>query len=374
MSGQKVTLAEVSDIRGGGKLGLTSANFTEHGVPAYGAGGVNGRVSQIEYRRPGIVLSSIGARCGKCFYADGDWSTLANTQVILPDLLVVNPRFLWYQLNDESSWHRSGTAQPFIKPADVKAREIHLPPIEEQRRIADILDRADELRAKRREALAHLDELNRSIFLDMFGDPQSNPMDWPRAELGSYITAGPTNGLYKPSSDYGSGTPIVRIDSFYNGVLMALGSLKRLALSEGDLVRFALRADDVLVNRVNSLEYLGKCAIVPELREPTVFESNIMRLRLDVTMLAPRYAVDFLCSDYVRDQIRSSAKRAVNQASINQKDVRSFQINVPPLGLQSEYVRRRSVIEQVAARQRLGLHLQEEVFVSLRRQAFAGQL
>ena len=165
-----VGLGSVSRIVAGGKSGQSGNDFVKVGFPAYGAGGLNGYLDSFEYENAAVVLSSIGARCGKCFFPTGKWSSLANTQLIFPDLKIVDRRFLWYQLNDERRWHRSGTAQPYIKPSDIRSNRVFLPPIPEQRRIAAILDQADELRAKRRSALALLDELADSIFIDMFGD------------------------------------------------------------------------------------------------------------------------------------------------------------------------------------------------------------
>jgi type I restriction enzyme S subunit len=94
---------------------------------------MNGFLPDYEFDEPAVVLSAIGARCGKCFFAEGKWASLANTQVIFPDPARADAKFLWYQLNDERRWHRSGTGQPFIKPADVKAQRVVLPPLPEQR-------------------------------------------------------------------------------------------------------------------------------------------------------------------------------------------------------------------------------------------------
>lgn len=163
----------------GGRLGLSGNDFVEKGYPSYGAGGLNGYLTKAEFSEPAVVLSSIGARCGKCFYAAGEWTSLANTQLIFPDPSQADVRFLWHQLNDEGRWHRSGTGQPFIKPSDVKAHHVFLPSLDEQRRIARILDQAETLRAKRRQALAKLDSLTQSLFLEMFGDPLSNSPRWP---------------------------------------------------------------------------------------------------------------------------------------------------------------------------------------------------
>jgi type I restriction enzyme S subunit len=154
----------------GGRHKLSGKHFVETGFPAYGAGGLNGYLPEAEFNRDGVVLSAIGARCGKCFLAQGRWSSLANTQIILPDLKRADVRFLWYQLNDETRWPRHGLAQPFIRPSDVKAHRVVLPPLPEQRRISAILDKADALRRKRKRAIGLLDNLTHSMFLEMFGN------------------------------------------------------------------------------------------------------------------------------------------------------------------------------------------------------------
>ena len=124
----------------GGRLGLRKNNYCAQGYPAYSAAGKDGFVSQYEYDTDGVILSSIGARCGKCFYATGKWTTLANTQIILTNEKRCLSRFLWYIVNDEQYWHRSGTAQPFIKPSDIRNSWIPLPTIAEQNELVTFLD------------------------------------------------------------------------------------------------------------------------------------------------------------------------------------------------------------------------------------------
>jgi len=179
-----VPLSSIAEIIQGGRLKLSGNDFVDDGFPAYGAGGVNGFLPVAEFEKPAVVLSSIGARCGKCFLTEEKWTSLANTQVIVPNDDLADTQFLWYLLNDEGSWHRSGTAQPFIKPSDVKKRLIPLPPLDEQRRIAAILDKADEVRSKRKAALETLETLSQAIFIEMFGDPVTNPMGWPLEMFG----------------------------------------------------------------------------------------------------------------------------------------------------------------------------------------------
>ena len=174
----------------------------------------------------------------------------------------------------------------------------------------------------------------------MFGDPYVNPLEWKRLKIKDAVIVEPQNGLYKPQSDYvtdGSGTPILRIDGFYNGRVTDFGSLKRLKCSAMEQQRYLLLEDDIVINRVNSIEYLGKCAHVKGLLEDTVYESNMMRMHFDPEHYNPVYICKLLCSQYIYDQIVNHAKKAVNQASINQKDILDFNIYQPPLDLQNQF-------------------------------------
>jgi type I restriction enzyme, S subunit len=256
----------------------------------------------------------------------------------------------------------------------VEGIQIPVPPIEEQRRLAVMLDLADELRVKRRQSITLLEGLAKSIFLDIFGDPSANPKNWPTGNLGEIITDGPQNGLYKPASEYGSGVRIVRIDSFRDGVIPDLSTLKHLKVSGDELARWALRPGDLLINRVNSLEHLGKSALVPTLTEPTVYESNMMRFAVDGNILNPQFLIQVLQSADIKRQILSRAKNAVNQSSINQGDVRALRIILPPLRLQHEFLGEIKAADHIIRGAREQLRKFDELFASLQAKAFRGEL
>ena len=129
----------------GGRLGLTKENdYVSHGIAAYSASGQDGFVEQTEFSNiAGVILSAIGANCGRCFYAEGNWTTLANVQALIPTEKL-DARFLYYRANTENYWTRSGSAQPFIKPSSIKSAWIAYPKARLQRRIAEILSTVDE--------------------------------------------------------------------------------------------------------------------------------------------------------------------------------------------------------------------------------------
>jgi len=243
----------VSTIHAGGRLGFSGNDFVDDGIPAYGAAGLNGYLDTAEYEcADAVILSSIGARCGKCFLVGGTWTSLANTQVILPDPNRVDARFLWYQLNDERRWHRSGSAQPFIKPSDVKAHRVHLPSLPEQRRIATILDHADALRAKRRQVLARLNTLTQSIFHDMFGDIREHLSFGASVEEFRYGTSNKSGQ---------SGRPTLRIPNVIGGALIT-EEITTVDVPNAELERLRLQQGDLLIVRSNgNPDNVGRCAV-----------------------------------------------------------------------------------------------------------------
>lgn len=257
----------------------------------------------------------------------------------------INEEYLFHFLNTnffeqkciESS---KGIAQKNMSTEWLKNYEIKLLPMKVQKNIVNTLNKINNLIESRQQQLKKLDELVKSRFIEMFGDPLLNPYNLITVKLGTVLAVEPQNGLYKPQSDYvvdKSGIPILRIDSFYNGQLRNLNSLKRLNCSDIEKKRYLLKENDIVINRVNSIEYLGKCALITGLIEDTLFESNMMRLHVDETKYNPVYVTYLLCSKFIYNQILSMAKKAVNQASINQKDVENFEIYMPNLNSQNEF-------------------------------------
>jgi len=125
---------------------------------------------------------------------------------------------------------------------------------------------------------------------------------------------------------------------------------------------------------VNSIEYLGKCAWIKELCEPTVFESNMMRVRLNENQVGACFISKLLCTKYIYNQILSRSKKSVNQASINQKDVCSFEIILPPLHLQNKFAAQVEKIDQQKQLLQQSLKELENNFNSLMQRAFKGGL
>ncbi|HAT6933091.1 TPA: restriction endonuclease subunit S [Legionella pneumophila] len=118
-----------------GNTALTKKSYTDGGYITYSATGPDGFLPNFGWVGEGIVLSAIGAQCGKCFWASGQWNSIKNTIVIQSSLGAETTKFLYYLLNGQSNWYLSGSGQPFITLKTAKEKEICLPPLNEQRRI-----------------------------------------------------------------------------------------------------------------------------------------------------------------------------------------------------------------------------------------------
>ena len=125
----------------GGTLikGMCSDEFSEGLFPGFSASGQNVWLEEYAYDCPAIVLSAVGARCGKAFKADGQWGVVANTHCLFP-LANSYRDYLWYLTNQEDWWEKGGSAQPFVKVSETLARPWVFPPLPEQTAIAEFLD------------------------------------------------------------------------------------------------------------------------------------------------------------------------------------------------------------------------------------------
>lgn len=245
-----------------------------------------------------------------------------------------------------------------------------MPPIEEQRRIAGVLDAADALRAKRREAIAKLDTLTQAIFVDMFGDPVGNPRGWRVAMIGDVIESA-TYGTSKKAGPEGE-FPVLRMGNItYEGDL-DIGDLKYVDLTEKERPKHLVQAGDVLFNRTNSAELVGKTCVY-RLADPMAYAGYLIRLRTSAD-LDPEYLGAFMNLPPTKRTLQSMCKSIVGMANINATEVQRIKLPLPPPEMQ----RRFSEARERVARRRDALHAHldrlDTLFASLQQRAFRGEL
>ena len=239
------------------------------------------------------------------------------------------------------------TTLPIINKTNFENFEIDIPSLPEQRKIARLLGAVQRAMEQQERLLVLSAELKRALTHQLFThglsvEPQKQtdigfvPQSWEVLPLGDVMSEDPKNGLYKHNSDYGSGTQILRINDFSNDGDVVNSASHRVLTTASDNKLYGLRNDDIVTNRVNSLSHLGKTALIDQLSETMVFESNMMRFRVDERRVLPRYILRLLNSPICKKQIIGNAKPAVAQSSINQGNLKATLLPLPPIELQKE--------------------------------------
>jgi type I restriction enzyme S subunit len=300
---------------------------------------------------------------------------LANTQVIFPDTKKADVRFLWYQLNDEARWPRRGVAQPFIRPSDVKAHKVFLPPLDEQRRIAAILDKADVVRGKRKYAVQLLDRLTHSIFLEMFGEPTQATADKinPLGDLVTEIGSGwsPTC-LDRPAA---SDEPGVLKLSAITGVEFAARENKALPSDLRPKPGTEVAGGDILFCRKNTKELVGSSVYVWETRPQLYMSDLIFRLIPDRRKINPLFLQTQISLPSQRRRISEmSGGAAGSMPNVSKSRLRDLEIFLPQMEAQIEFDRVIRSARTVRLASLSIINKADSLFYSLQRRAFSGEL
>jgi type I restriction enzyme S subunit len=205
----------------------------------------------------------------------------------------------------------------------LEALDIPVPPLGEQRRIAEVLDRAGALRAKRRAALAQLDTLTEALFLDLFGDPATNPKGWKVSVVGE--TADVQGGLQVSSARKSCPleVPYLRVANVFRGFL-DLSEIKTLRATDGEIARTTLVKDDLLVveGHGNPKE-IGRAALWDGSVVGCVHQNHIIRVRFRGSRLLPRYACEYLNSPGGRRHLLRAGKTTSGLNTISVSEVRT---------------------------------------------------
>lgn len=184
--------------------------------------------------------------------------------------------------------------------------------------------------------------------------PFDIPENWVWCRLGE-ITVSMTNGIYKQDKFYNeNGTGCLRMYNIKDGVIN-FNKLKRMILTPQELETYSMRKNDILLNRVNSVELLGKAGLVNDLSEPLVFESKNIRIRLGETTTLPLYLNYYMLTPFFKEPILKSFKKVTGQASISQEKLIPILIPLPPLSEQTRIVA--EIEKQLALTKQLKEHI-----------------
>jgi len=299
--------------------------------------------------------------------------TVVDVCIIRPNAREHDARWLMRCLNapdcrNQIAGYATGTTRSRISRGNLGKIRIPLPPLAEQRRIAEVLDRAEALRAKRRAALAQLDSLTQSLFLDLFGDPATNPKRWPKGTLGDVATF------------VGGGTPSRARPEFFDGTICWATS-KDMKCEFLDDTQEHITTEAIQQSATNLVpagtvlivvksKILAHSLPIAIARVPTCFGQDLKGMtvseRADVAFVttALRFGKRWLLE----------RARGINTEGLTLDHLKAFPLPLPPIPLQREFARRVTAVEALKTAQRASLAELDALFATLQHRAFRGEL
>ena len=303
-----------------------------------GKDALNGSIIQFD---TGCVLySKLRPNLNKVVIPNQDGFATSEMLPLRPNTKMLTREYLTAFLRSDSfvTWAVSKTAgakMPRLGSKELLGKEIPLPSISEQTRIAEQFDKIDELITLRKEQLAKLDQLVKSRFIELFGDPVVNPKSWETAPLSALIINA-NNGMARRGKDE-DGNIVLRLVELQNGFI-DYSAPNRICLNEIEKKRYELVDNDFLFARVNgNPDYVGRCAVFKSISEPVFHNDHIIRVHFDDTKLNGCFTSVLLNSDYGKRQMREQIKTSAGQYTISQDGIGAIMAILPPMELQKQF-------------------------------------
>ena len=285
----------------------------------------------------GTILYTIFATLGEVCILNIEAATNQAISGIQLESEQVDKNYLYHYLSSLKSTVNNigrGVAQNNINMTILRNFEIPLPPLEEQRKIAAVLDKVSDLIAKRRTQLDKLDELVKSRFIEMFGTFPANEHDLPVGTIRDVIQEA-RYGSSRPAVEGGQ-YPYLRMNNItYSGEL-DLTDIKQIDVPESELPKCTVQRGDVLFNRTNSKELVGKTCVYDR-DERMVLAGFVIRVRVNDRVL-PEFLSAFLNADFSKQMLLGMCKTAIGQANINAQELQNIGLYLPPVELQQWFV------------------------------------
>jgi type I restriction enzyme S subunit len=298
---------------------------------------------------------------------------------IIPDDSIADQRYMFYALRQQvPKWIDQGVggAQPNISQTIIKDTKIPLPPLEEQKRIAAILDKADGVRRKRREAIRLTEELARSLFLDMFGDPVKKGWkmitvgDIAAKEKGSMRT-GPFGSNLLHSEFVNEGIPVLGIDNAVKNKFVWAKERYITPEKYEQLKNYTVYPEDVIITIMGTC---GRCAIVPKNSPIAINTKHLCCITTDKKLCLPEFLHSYFLFHPITKQYLAHNTKGAIMDGLNQTIIKGLPIPLVPIDLQKKYKNLSQKFNRLDDNFKDNQQQSENLFNSLLQRAFRGEL
>jgi type I restriction enzyme S subunit len=362
---QVKTFDEIFELKQGKHLPLEELNGGAY--PVFGANGMVGYYDKFMYERETLLVTCRGAICGSINLTKPNSWVTGNAIALVPKEEVVNP-FFYFQLKHQSFRDViSGSAQPQIIVGSLKNKKVFVPPLPIQKQIAEILEKADKAKQKRKEANKLTDEFLQSVFIEMFGDPVKNPNGWGVKKFGS-IFLSIRYGTGSPPAYVENGIPFIRATNIKNNSIVKNDLVFISSEEASKIKKCELREGNLLV--VRSGVNTGDAAVVPKAFDRAYAAYDLI-IELEITH-SIFYSL-LINSKYGKTIIAPLSRRA-GQPHLNAEQLREIEFYFPPLSLQQQFTEIVNKTEALKEKQKQSEQVLENLFQSLMQKAFKGEL
>ena len=313
---------------------LPKSKLEKRGYPVYGANGIIGYYNEYNHEYPTILITCRGATCGTVniskekAYINGNAMCLdkLSNKVLL--------KYLYYYLKFYNFKNViSGSAQPQITIENLQKLYVKITDITKQQKIVDSLEKIDKIITIRKKQLEKMDLFVKSLFIELFGSQVDNPYDFEKGIIKDVVNE-VKYGTSSPANDNGI-YPYLRMGNItYDGQL-DLTNLKYITIDDKELDKYIVKKGDVLFNRTNSKELVGKTCVF-NLDEPMIIAGYIIRVRTNNRVI-PEYLSAVLNSKYGKQTLFDMCKSIVGQANINAQELQKIKLLIPPIEIQLKY-------------------------------------
>ena len=241
---------------------------------------------------------------------------------------------------------------PFVTVKHLSAKELNkivvpLPPIKKQKEISCTLQKLDDLISIRKQQLSKLDELVKSRFIELFGDPMDNPMGWDRVNISAVVRGKVSNGFFAKRDDYcdDGNVKVLGVAHVVNRMYSNTEGLPKTNGTAADIAKYGVKYGDMLFCRSSLVAAgIGKASIVPkDVPSNVLFECHVIRLPLDLTKCVPEFMQVLSTTEYFRSQVIAQSKTAT-MTTIGQDGILKTDIILPPMEMQKKFL---AFVEQV---------------------------
>ncbi|MCG9642107.1 restriction endonuclease subunit S [Vibrio sp. Isolate34] len=398
MSWPVVSFGDVAQFINGdrGKNYPSKGSFVDEGVPFINAGNLSlvhtiyadalNYITEDKFNslnsgkiEKGDILFCLRGSLGKFALVDSDMKgAIASSLVIIRVNEKINIDYLKHYLGSflcerEIQLYENGAAQPNLSATDLKTFQIPLPPLEEQKRISAILDKADAIRQKRKQAIDLADEFLRSVFLDMFGDPVTNPKGWgvrKLQDLTSKLGSGSTPRGGKEAY-LSAGISLIRSLNVHDNTFI----YKDLAFISNEqaekLKNVVVQEQDILLNITGAS--VCRCTMVPSNVLPARVNQHVCIIRVDRALLLPEFAKRLITSTSFKQMLmRIATSGGATREALTKQQVENLTLIVPPMELQKKFC---DIVDKVLdIDTKTNKQVAFPLFDSLSQKAFSGQL